>query len=259
MKAKFRCLFLLVASLATAAEVRRPTVEVSLQLISLAGNIDDLALWDGRKATPVALSADFFGPRLRYSGDAKLQLIRLPQAKETPEPPTEKKPSADNAAATPPGPPVAWLDLPPDKGPRQLILLVRPGPDGNGIWSIEDENQRFPTGSIRFLNLCDFTVSLGEGEKATRLAPKGAAVVRPNVAAGRYFDTPVFSEEDQVRRLAYNLHFFYVPDRRTLLFILPGDKGSGLVRLQPVEDPNAVAGTAGKAHDAKPKSPALKK
>jgi hypothetical protein len=139
-----------------------------------------------------------------------------------------------------------------------MILLVKPEPDRNGISSIEDDNQRFPAGSLRFLNLCDFAVTLGVGEKAIRIPPKGTSVVRPNVPAGRYFDTPVHSEEDQVRRLAYQLHFFYATDRRTLLFILPGEKGSGLIRLQPVEDTTQVVG-GDSPHDANVKVQKAKK
>jgi hypothetical protein len=255
MKASLTFLCLLLAARGGAAEDRRPTVDVSVQLISLAGNIDDLALWDGRKATPLTLSADFFGPRLRYAGDARLQLIRPGKTDEAKDKPVGK-PTTE--PATLPGPVVAWLDVPPGKGPRQFILLVRPEPGQSGILAIEDDNQRFPAGSLRFLNLCDFPVTIGEGEKSTRVAAKGAAVVRPNLPSGRYFDAPIHSEEDQVRRLAYNLHFFYAADRRTLLFILPGEKGSGLIRLQPVEDPtpNAIGGSP---HDGKIKAPNAKK
>lgn len=255
MKASLTFLCLLLAAPLLALEDRRPTVEVSVQLISLAGNIDDLALWDGRKATPLTLSADFFGPRLRYAGDARLQLIRPGKTDETKDKPIAK---ASAEPATLPGPVVAWLDVPPGKGPRQFILLVRPEPGQGGILAIEDDNQRFPAGSLRFLNLCDFPVTIGEGEKATRVAAKGAAVVRPNLPSGRYFDAPIHSEEDQVRRLAYNLHFFYASDRRTLLFILPGEKGSGLIRLQPVEDPTPNA-MGGSPHDGKIKAPNAKK
>ena len=257
MKANLKLWLCLLASLASGAEEPRPTVDLTVQLISLAGDLDDLALWDGRKATPLTLSADFFGPRLRYAGEARLQLIRPPKPEETKEEPLAR-PASDKPVATAPGPVVAWLDIPPGKGPRHLILLVRPEADRNGILAIEDDPQRFPVGSIHLLNLCDFPVTLGDGEKATRLPAKGAAVVKPNVPTGRYFDAPIHSEEDQVRRLAYNLHFFHVTDRRTLLFILPGEKGTGLVRLQPVEDPNAVAGV-GSPHDAKIKAPAAKK
>ena len=259
MKAKLPTLCWILATLAGVAAEPRPTVEVTVQLISLTGDVDDLALWDGHKATPVTLSADFFGPRLRYAGDARLRLIRPDQPATAPVSPPTKEPGAPPAAGLPPpGPVVAWVDLPPGKGPRAFVLLVRPEPERNGIWAIEDEHQRFPAGSIRFLNLCDFPVSVGEGEKATRLAAKGAAVVKPGVPAGRYYDVPLFSEEDGTRRLAYQLHFFPAPDRRTLLFIMPGEKGSGLIRLQPVEDPTA-SGVGGSPHDAKIKAPKTQK
>lgn len=257
MKAKLTLLLGLLLWLPGAAEERRPAVEVTLQLISLAGDLDDLALWDGRKATPVTLSADFFGPRVHYAGSPRLQLIR-PDKVATTKDAANGKAANEPASLTPPGPVVAWFDLPPGKGARQYILLVRPESDRNGIWAIEDENQRFPVGTIRLLNVCDFPVTLGEGDKALRLAAKGAAVLRPGIPAGRYFDAPIYSEEDQVRRLAYQLHFFYATDRRTLLFILPGEKGSGLVRLQPIEDPTA-SGVGGSPHDGKIKAPNAKK
>jgi len=257
MRARLSTLCWLLATLAGFAAEPRPTVEVTVQLISLAGDVDDLALWDGRKATPVTLSADFFGPRLRYAGDARLRLIR--PDKPTSAAATTKEPAASPPTLLPPpGPVVAWVDLPPGKGPRPFILLVRPEPERNGIWAIEDENQRFPAGAIRFLNLCEFPVSVGEGEKATRLAAKGAAVIKPGVPAGRYYDVPLFSEEDGMRRLAYQLHFFPAADRRTLLFILPGEKGTGLIRLQPVEDATST-GLGGSPHDAKIRIPGAMK
>jgi hypothetical protein len=257
MRANLTPLCLVLATLAAFAAEPRPKVEVTVQLISLAGDVDDLALWDGRKATPVTLSADFFGPRVRYTGDARLRLIR--PDKPATAPATTKEPDAPPATVQPPpGPVVAWVDLPPGIGPRTFILLVRPEPERNGIWAIEDENQRFPAGAIRFLNLCEFPVSVGEGEKATRLAAKDAAVVKPGVPAGRYYDVPLFSEEDGMRRLAYHLHFFPAPDRRTLLFILPGEKGTGLIRLQPVEDSTST-GLGGSPHDAKIPIPGVKK
>ena len=257
MKADLGPFLCVLASLAFGAGEPRPAVDLTVQLISLAGDVEDLALWDGRKATPLTLSADFFGPRLRYTGEPRLQLIRPPKSAETQVEP-EARPPTDKRPAPAPGEVVAWLDVPPGKGPRHLILLVRPEADRNGILAIEDDTQRFPVGSIRLLNFCDFPVHLGEGEKATRLPAKGAAVVKPDIPSGRYFDAPIYSEEDQVRRLAYQLHFFYATDRRTLLFILPGEKGSGLVRLQPVEDPTH-SGIGGSPHDAKIKAPVLKK
>lgn len=247
----------MLVTFCSLAEESRPPVEVSIQLISLAGDIEDLALWDGRQAKPITISADFLGPRLHYSGDARLRLIRLPSGDEPLTEPTVK-PKGEKQPLPAPGPVVAWLDLHAGQGPRRMILLVKPEPDRNGISSIEDDNQRFPAGSLRFLNLCDFAVTLGVGEKAIRIPPKGASVVRPNVPAGRYFDTPVHTEEDQVRRLAYQLHFFYATDRRTLLFILPGEKGSGLIRLQPVEDTTQVVG-GDSPHDANIKVQKAKK
>lgn len=61
------CLLLLVATSGFAAQEPKPAAEAMLQLISLVGDRDDLALWDGRKATPVRLSADFFGRRISLS------------------------------------------------------------------------------------------------------------------------------------------------------------------------------------------------
>ena len=63
-------LLLFAPVLAVAADDAKPAVEATVQFISLAGDRDDLALWDGRKATPLRLSAEFFGPKLRYAGAA---------------------------------------------------------------------------------------------------------------------------------------------------------------------------------------------
>lgn len=247
---------LLAASWVAAAETPRPPAEATVQLISLAGDRADLALWDGSRATPLRLSADFFGPRLRYVGDARLRLIRLPADGPPPDSANRAAPAA-NPAPTAPGPTVAWLDLPPpepDGGPLNLILLVQPEPGRNGIFAIRDSLRDFPRGSLRFLNLCDFALSLESDRSATAVAAKGSVVVRPKVAPGGYFDADIYSSEDQVRRLAYHLHFFHAEDRRTLLFILPGEKGTGLVRLQPVEEP-PPPGATGSAFDAGIKPP----
>jgi hypothetical protein len=250
---------LLATSWVAAAEPPRPQAEASVQLISLAGDRADLALWDGIRATPLRLSADFFGPRLRYAGDTRLRLIQLPTDGARPDSaaPTAPGAPAANAAPVAPGPVIAWLDLPPPEtngGPLRLILLVQPEPGRNGIFAMRDSDRDFPAGSLRFLNLCDFAVSLESGGSATAVAAKGTVVVRPKVAPGGYFDADIYSSEDQVRRLACHLHFFHAEDRRTLLFILPVEKGTGLVRLQPVEEP-PPPGVNGSAFDARVKSP----
>jgi hypothetical protein len=135
-----------------------------------------------------------------------------------------------------------------------LILLVQPEAGRNGIVAMQDSDRDFPAGSLRFLNLCDFDLSLEAGGSATAVAAKGTVVLRPKVAPGGYFDADLYSSEDQVRRLASHLHFFHAEDRRTLLFILPVEKGTGLVRLQPVEEP-PPAGTNGSAFDGRIKPP----
>jgi hypothetical protein len=232
-----------------AAEPERPHAEATIQLISLAGDLEDLALWDGRQATPVRVSADFFGPRLRYAGDPRLTLVRLA--------PAGAKPAAETKGPGEPRPPgdiVAWLDLPPATGPRKLILLVQPEAAGGGIHAMPDEEGGFPSGSIRFLNFCPYRVEVVGRDRTTALPAKGSAVVRPSVPRGGYYDAEIRTEEDQVSRLAYHLHFFHAPERRTLLFILPGEKGSGLVRLQPVEEP-PMDGTGGSKQDALVKPP----
>ncbi len=244
-------LLLFAPIVARAAEEPKPAAEATVQFVSLAGDRDDLALWDGRKATPIRLSADFFGPKLRYAGQARLELIQK-------QPGTASAPLAQEAQAQgpakAPGPTIAWLDLPPADGPRKLILLVQPEAGRNGILAIKDETMDFPTGTLRLLNLCDFPVTLEDGRRVTPIGAKGSAVVRPDVADGAYFDAEVFSEEDRMRRLAFHLHFYHSRERRTLLFVLPVEKGTGLVRLQPVEDPPLGIG-AGSPHDAKLKPP----
>jgi hypothetical protein len=102
--------------------------------------------------------------------------------------------------------------------------------------------------------LCDFPVTLEDGRRVTAVDARGTAVVSPDVPDGAYFDAQVFSEEDRQRRLAFHLHFFHARERRTLLFILPVEKGTGLVRLQPVEEPPPGIG-AGSPHGAKLKPP----
>ncbi len=251
MKAKL-LLLLLPGWTFAAAEKTRPIAEATIQLISLAGDLPDLALWDGRKATPLLVSADFFGPRLHYRGEPRLRLIRNATPTDQPAPPVAE-PDAQNALIAP-GPTVAWLDLPLNSGPLKLILLVQPEPGRNGILAMPDDDRQFPVGSLRFMNLCDYPVSLETGSRVTAFPAKGSGIIRPNVASGRYFDGNLYSEEDHERRLAYHLHFFYASDRRTLLFILPGEKGSGLVRLQPIEEPPG-AGTGGSTHDAAIKPP----
>lgn len=245
-------LLLLAPCVLLAAEEPKPAAEATLQFISLAGDREDLVLWDGSKATPLRLSADFFGPSIRYAGEPRLRLIRPePAASAAPKSPVE--PPAQ-APATAPGPTVAWLDLPPSTGPRKLILLVQPEPGQNGILAMKDTLGDFPAGSIRLINLCDFAVTVEDGRRVTAVAAKDTAVIRPPTAAGSYYDAAVYSEEDKVRRLAYHLHFFCTRERRTLLFILPVEKGTGLVRLQPVEDPPTVE-TAGSPQDPKVSSP----
>ena len=245
-------LLLFAPVLAVAAVDAKPVVEATVQFISLAGDRDDLALWDGRKATPLRLSAEFFGPKLRYSGDARLLLVPRPKDVAAAAPVhDEAKPERP---AAPPGPPVAWLDLPADAGPRRFILLVQPEAGRNGIVAIKDSPADFPQGAIRLLNLCDFPVTLEDGRRVTAVDARGTAVVSPDVPDGAYFDAQVFSEEDRQRRLAFHLHFFHARERRTLLFILPVEKGTGLVRLQPVEEPPPGIG-AGSPHGAKLKPP----
>ena len=246
----------LAPCVALTAEDPKPVAEATLQFISLAGDREDLALWDGSKATPLRLSADFFGPSIRYAGEPRLRLIRSEPgasaaANATAKPPVE--PTAQ-APATAPGPTVAWLDLPPNNGPRKLILLVQPEPGQNGILAMKDTLGDFPAGSIRLLNLCDFAVTLEDGRRVTAVAAKDTAVIRPPTTAGSYYDAAVYSEEDKVRRLAHHLHFFCTRERRTLLFILPVEKGTGLVRLQPVEEPPPGVG-ASSPHDARVKPP----
>jgi hypothetical protein len=232
----------LAPCVALTAEDPKPVAEATLQFISLAGDREDLALWDGSKATPLRLSADFFGPSIRYAGEPRLRLIK-PEPGAPAAANVAVKPPVETTApspATAPGPTVAWLDLPPSNGPRKLILLVQPEPGQNGILAMKDTPGDFPAGSIRLLNLCDFAVTLEDGRRVTAVAAKDTAVIRPPTAAGSYYDAAVYSEEDKVRRLAYHLHFFCTRERRTLLFILPVEKGTGLVRLQPVEDPPTV-------------------
>ena len=246
----------LAASWLAAAETPRPQAEASVQFISLAGDREDLALWDGRRAAPLRLSADFFGPRLRYAGDTRLSLIQLPPSGTRPDTTAKAAPAA-NPPPVAPGPVIAWLDLPPSDtngGPLKLILLVQPEAGRNGIVAMKDSDRDFPAGSLRFLNLCDFPLSLESGGSATAVAAKGTVVLRPKVAPGGYFDADIYSSEDQVRRLASHLHFFHAEDRRTLLFILPVEKGTGLVRLQPVEEP-PPSGTNGSVYDARIKPP----
>jgi len=252
MRPEFSLLLLLSPVWLSAAEEPKPAAEATVQLISLAGDREDLALWDGRKATPVRLSADFFGPRLRYAGDPRLRLIQLTKPAEAAPKPAEE--TAPTAPPLPPGPTIAWLDLPPAAGPLRLILLVQPEPGRNGIVAMKDAEGDFPAGSIRLLNLCDFPVSLEDGRRVTPVPAKDTAVVRPSIAHGAYFDAEIFSEEDKSRRLAYHLHFFHSQERRTMIFILPVEKGTGLVRLQPIEEPPG-AGTAGSPQDAKVKPP----
>ena len=96
----------LAASWVAAAETPRPQAEASVQFISLAGDREDLALWDGRRATPVRLSADFFGPRLRYAGDTRLSLIQLPPTGTRPDTTAKAVPAA-NPPPVAPGPVIA--------------------------------------------------------------------------------------------------------------------------------------------------------
>jgi hypothetical protein len=245
-------LLLFAPLLAFAADDAKPAVEATVQFISLAGDRDDLALWDGRKATPLRLSAEFFGPKLRYAGDARLMLV--PRPKDAPAAPSVHDEAKPKRPAAPPGPPVAWLDLPTDAEPRRFILLVQPEAGRNGIVAIKDTPGDFPQGAIRLLNLCDFPVTLEDGRRVTAVDAKGTAVVSPDVPDGAYYDAQVFSEEDRQRRLAFHLHFFHARERRTLLFILPVEKGTGLVRLQPVEEP-PPGGAASSPHDARVKPP----
>jgi hypothetical protein len=247
------CLLLLVATSGFAAQEPKPAAEAMLQLISLVGDRDDLALWDGRKATPVRLSADFFGRRISYAGDSRLQLIQRPKSPPPPRPPGER-PTHPRKPETPPGPPVAWLDLPPSSEPHQLILLVHPDDGSNGIHALKDTPEDFPRGSIRLMNLCDFPVWLEEGQQVTEVPAKDSSVVRPGVPNFTYFNAAIYSEEDHERRLAHNLHFFHSKERRTMMFILPVEKGTGLVRLQPFEEPLPPL-AANLPADGKPKPP----
>ena len=165
----------LAASWLAAAETPRPQAEASVQFISLAGDREDLALWDGRRAAPLRLSADFFGPRLRYAGDTRLSLIQLPPSGTRPDTTAKAAPAA-NPPPVAPGPVIAWLDLPPSDtngGPLKLILLVQPEAGRNGIVAMKDSDRDFPAGSLRFLNLCDFPLSLESGGSATAVAAKG--------------------------------------------------------------------------------------
>jgi hypothetical protein len=245
-------LLMLIGLAAHAAEEPKPAAEATVQFISLTGDRDDLALWDGRKATPVRLSADFFGPKLRYAGELRLRLIQMNRGAPTSLPTDAPAVSPTPPAA--PGPTVAWLDLVPGPNPHPLILLVDPSVGRNGIYAIKDAPGDFPAGSLRLLNACEYPISLEDGRKATTIEARGHAVIRPKTAPGSYFDATIFSMEDGTRRAAYHLHFFYSPERRTLLFILPLEKGSGLVRLQPVEEP-PPAGVNGSPMDGKVKPP----
>ena len=99
-----------------------------------------------------------------------------------------------------PGPVIAWLDLPPadtNGSPLKLILLVQPEAGRNGIVAMQDCDRDFPAGSLRFLNLCDFDLSLEAGGSATAVAAKGTVVIHVPVRADvglpgySWWDVPV--------------------------------------------------------------------
>ena len=249
MKSKFLALWMLIllASPAKAQDKPVPMVEIKLKLISMDAPILSQGYRKGGIIVPLVIAPDFFTEEITYRGPVRFELftITAKEVKNSDAPPKGKGATparaADNKAATdftikPGATPTAWVDLPASARPQHLILLVSQGKTDGGIKIIEDDPSKFPYGSWRFFNLCNYGIEVQSGTTLTKIPSKTSGVIKPNAEDGTYFDGEIFTYENLERRSGYSFHAMQLSDVRMLYFVMPGPADTGQVLLKGVQD-----------------------
>ena len=252
MKSKSIGTFLFYAgSLATfAAELAPPTVEARLKIIALREPIVGVGFIQGKKPTGIAIGTDIFTEEIAYHGSARFELIpgTITVKPDTPIPSED----SDAASATPQvnrgitnrgqpreftssdKPPLAWIDLPTDRGTLHLLLLVNPGMD-NGIKAIPDPPGAFPLGTTRYFNLCPMKISVRTPSGTQSIDPNSSKVIRSGGKPYDYFSLEIFQPTNTGESPLFSGRIFQSEEVRKLYLIKPRVNGNG-ISIKVIED-----------------------
>ena len=240
-------LLALAAASAPAEEKPGPMVEVKLKLISMDGPILAQGYRKGGVIVPLVIAPDFFTEEFTYRGPPRFELFRIaakettdteltPKGKGTPAGRNSENKGSSDFTIKPGATPTAWVDLPTSAGPQHLILLVSQGKTDGGIKMIEDNPSKFPYGSWRFFNLCEYGIEVQSGATLTKIPSKNSGVIKPKAEDGTYFDGEIFTHENLERRSGYSFHALQLSDARMFYFVMPGPPDTGQVLLKGVQD-----------------------
>ena len=235
-----------------AADAAEPAqVEARIKFISMTRPLVGVGVAHGKLATGVVIPTDMLSDQLTYRGPARLELIEtLATEVTTKDKPVLSDEKAD--AANLPGrgvkgrtrqiehvpagkPPLAWVDLPANSGPLNLILLVTPG-KGNGITLLRDTPGAFPPGSNRYINLAGFPVTVTTPSGDHPIAVGDDRIFRPGAPNNDYSDLRIKTKVAGDEVVAFSSRVFHMEKVRKLYLLLPAPGPQGRLIVRDIED-----------------------
>ncbi len=246
MKSKWLLLLVLWSAGLSAADPAKDHIAARIKFMAWDDALLGCGVRMAGKVVPVSILLDQLSDEIAYEGPARLEIVRISGNEPVEEPTATKgklkgpkqsaKPAQSSQASSEPA--LAWFLLPASANNQHLIMAVAPGRWEGGIMALPDSPGSFPPGSIRFFNLCPYSLEVRIGQNAVKIPQKEARSIRGGAKDHDYFDGTIMTYEGGEEKVGFSLHMFQDNAQRGMFFVSAGPEGSGTVVLKGVGDLN---------------------